>query len=463
MRPLWLLLMFSLSCSEPSRGASKEYPDLKDAATAEDRNMEGGTKEDVAPVSAGDFLLREPVFARGVTEEGDLVFEHGGDLKLLLRGASAPELLSKDFRSSDETVTVRENFVALWGPGEGRDMPLSVWSRGHGLVHVSDRSLPEAFFPAKGDAYGFSEWGASLLASDLVTVNEGGSPAVLLPDLHNGVTRSDCAPQVTHLGAALLVRGCVGENEGPKVRLVQLDGSQKVLLTDADRALWVNPERTHAVLQNEQSSSLHELTLAGDSYPLDGPVVQVRFRGPNLVFLTKSGVIKRGALRRGAELEVVARGAKALLLVDDSGARVAFAKSGDLEAGSTDVWLADESGTTQVVAKDGRAVGWTSGGALVHLQALDRFGSTGDLMVLAQGETYATKMAGEVMAHQVVVVGESVVWLARRDPALWRSGRDSKELLFGGLPLLVGALHRAPNTLYASGTFGLARFDTTAW
>lgn len=308
---------------------------------------------------AGKKLLSTPVFLEASTTDGHLVFMNGADLSVWPEGAAAPITLQKDFDAGIDSMVVRGRFVAMWLGDSVLPGPMTYWTKASGLQTIDADVYREGLFPRSASTeFAYLVKGSTSLRRTLRVTSAGaGAGTALVFDLDMGYPNEACASTMAFAGTDLVVAGCPNGGTTPEVRAYPLDGdASRAILDDSAPGLWTNHQKTHAVVQTTNASSIRPLSGAGPAVPLDGRIRQAAFSADDtkIVYRDAVGALKRASTSAPASPALLAPSALSILAVSPDARFVVFASSGDVGNRETDLKVVDANapGTARTIAAD---------------------------------------------------------------------------------------------------------------
>ena len=400
-----------------------EYPDGGGAAdgagneSSRDANtpVDGGT-EAAGPI-VGKQVLTTPTFIQGATSDGNLVFDDGKDLKVLVGGSLVPTTIVTDFHVGDDALAVRGRFVASWLGSVAAKLPLGVWSKASGQAIVAPLTYAEAIYAKPGsDDFAYAAAATSSLRRDLWVATAGlGAGTKVVPGLDSAVIDDACSYTIRWSPTALVVAGCANGAATASVAVYATDGSgiAKTLLSGSAPGMWLNRAGTHALVQTTTTSSIRPLAGAATSVAIDGPVRAAVFSSNDafVVYRGADGVVKRASTTSASTPLVLVPSAISLYAVSEDARFTLAATTGNLDAFDADVVVADATtpGTVRTLAQHAAFIGLSaSGKSAVWLQELSGAGLEGALYVASLPSGAPQKLSA--LAERVATVGDVVYW-----------------------------------------------------
>ena len=410
------------ACTAAQEAPFTEYPD---PPSGEDDAGEAGTDAraardasdaEAAAMPTGKQVLTGPVFIEGVTEGGNLVFEHGANLQVLVGGSLTPVTVATDYDPGNDALLLRGRFVAAWLGSATAALPLTLWAKNGGVQTVAAKTYATAFWakPA-ADEFAYSTPSASPLRHHVwASVAGGGAGTQVVNDLSTGYLDAPCRPKLLWSTTALVVAGCPNAASTASVTIFAADGSgpSKTLLTGSAPGLWLDRARTHALVQTSAASSIRPLAGSAATVALDGPIRQAVFSSNDalVVYLASDGTVKRASTSAPAAPVTLAPSALSLLAVSPDARFTLFATSGDPDKNDSDLVVADATtpGTTRSFNDHAAFIGLSASGThAVWLEDLG-IGLEGTLYVAALPNGVPQKISP--LAERVRLEGDVVYW-----------------------------------------------------
>ncbi|HSO39221.1 MAG TPA: hypothetical protein VLT33_42135 [Labilithrix sp.] len=417
-----LVLAALAGCSAADEAPFVEYPD--GGGATEDGG--GGRSDARAPVDGGDAeaaaplggkqVVAGPVFIQGATSDGNLVFDDGKDVKVLVGGSLTPITVLADYDSGGDSLLVRGRFVAFW-LGSVAAVPLGLWSKTGGVQKsVAPLTYAQALYPRYGtDDLAYAAPAGSSLRRDLWATTAGaGAGTKVVADLDTGVVSASCRPTVAWSATALVVAGCPSGAATPNVSVYAADGSgpTKTVLAASAPGLWLNRARTHALVQTTTASSLRPLSGAAAPVAIDGPIRAAAFSSDDafVVYRQADGAVKRASTTAPAAPLSLVPSALAMYAVSPDARLTLVATTGNVDQNDADVVLADATtpGTLRTLAEHAAFIGLSASGThAVWLGELG-IGLEGALYVAALPSGAPQKLSP--LAERVSLDGDVVYW-----------------------------------------------------
>lgn len=423
-----LILLFACSegavvgCSTAHEEPLVEYPDVEsptesapEGGVVDARARDAEPGEDAQPSLGGTPILTGPVFIRGVTSDGTLVFDHGDDLKVLPAGSSTTTVLT-DYDPGFDSLLIRGRFVATWPGAPTAAVPLHVWGKVSGNQTISPRTSAFSFYPKSAtDDFAYATPGSDALHRDVwVTKAGAGEGRRIVTDLDTGVVANECKATVAWTETSLLVAGCPDRGTTPKVTVYSLDGSgtATTLLDGSAPGVRMNHARTEVLVQTKTASSIR--AIGGNTAPkaLDGPVVDAFFSGDDalIVYQLSSGSVKRASTKSPVTAVELAPDAREIYAVS-SDARFAVVRTGDDKSRNIVLYDATTPNAPRTLAAENAAfIGLSASGRHAVWLANCGVGLEGTLYVAALPSGIPQKLSE--LAARVLLDGDIVYWQA---------------------------------------------------